>query len=119
MVGVPTTIPLEVLMIIQRYLHVTIALLVLSIPAFAQKTEITVSFSEQFFDVLMDAIYQNAGPPEFSLSRVEGGENPSRIGTLRNSFTETAACNETVKLLREMNGVKTAVRFREGKIVAP
>lgn len=30
-----------------------------------------------------------------------------------------AVCNETIRLQREVNGVKTAVRFRDGKIYAP
>jgi hypothetical protein len=40
--------------------------------AAAQKTEITISLNEQFFDALLDAIYQNSPPPEFQLSSKSG-----------------------------------------------
>jgi len=39
--------------------------------ASAQKTEITISFNEQFFDSLLDAIYRNGPPIEFPLARNE------------------------------------------------
>ena len=84
--------------------------------AAAQKTEITISFSEQFFDALLDAVFQYAPPPEFVLSknRVSAPE----IG-IANSFASTSACNESVKLLRETSGKRTSVRFRDGRITAP
>lgn len=89
----------------------------------AQKAEVTVSLNEQFFDAFLDALYQNAAPPEFSLAAY-GSENSSD----RNSFSfanfnrlrnADPACSQTIKLLRESSGVRTAVRFREGKIYAP
>src|SRR5207248_2492829 len=46
--------------------------------------------------------FQNFDPPEFSL--VE---------------SKSTGCNESIKVLREMNGVRTAVRFREAKIFVP
>lgn len=69
----------------------------------AQKAEVSVSLDEAFFDALLDSIYQNFEPPQFQLSESDG----------------TAKCSESVKILREMNGVRTAVRFREGKIYVP
>jgi hypothetical protein len=84
--------------------------------AAAQKTEITISFGEQFFDALLDAVFQYAPPPDFILSK----STASRSGAgLSNSFAPAAACNESVKLLRETNGKRTSVRFREGRITAP
>ena len=71
--------------------------------AAAQKAEMTVSLNEPFFDALLDSIYQNFEPPQFQISNSEG----------------SATCSESVKLLREMNGVRTAVRFRDGKIYVP
>lgn len=84
----------------------------------AQKTEIAISFGEQFFDALLDAVFQYAAPPEFSLA---ANDRPavSRGGHMRNAFTETAACSESIKLLRENSGKRTSVRFREGRITAP
>ena len=84
----------------------------------AQKTQITISFSEQFFDALLDAVFQHAAPPEFPLSRVQPSTGRTAPG-LANSFASTANCNEAVKLLRETNGKRTSVRFREGRIIAP
>src|SRR5438128_2585066 len=68
----------------------------------AQKAEVTISLNESFFDTLFDSVFKNFDPPEFSIV-----EN------------KTSGCNESIKILREMNGVRTAVRFREGKIYMP
>ena len=81
----------------------------------AQKTEITIGFGEQFFDALLDAVFQHAPPPEFNLSKNES--TSSKVQS--NSFAPSSACNESVKLLRETNGKRTSVRFREGRITAP
>lgn len=94
----------------------------------AQRTEITISLNEQFFDTLLDALYQNAPAPEFPLAKVE--RSVPQLGSVVNgtySFTErptsedqtASPCSETIKLVREMNGVRTAVRFRDGKIFTP
>lgn len=93
----------------------------------AQRTEITIGLSEQFFDTLLDAVFQNGGPPEFVLSRnVSQGEHSSRMVQgkgfgLGESIIGTSGeeCSESIKLQRESNGVRTAVRFRDGKIYAP
>lgn len=68
----------------------------------AQTAEVMVSLNEQFFDAVLDATFTNLKQPDFPLSDKPGGK-----------------CDERVKLEREMNGVKTAVTFREGKIMAP
>ena len=70
--------------------------------AHAQTAEVMVSLNEQFFDAVLDATFKNLKQPDFPLSDKQGGK-----------------CDEKVKLEREMNGVKTSVTFREGKIVAP
>jgi len=93
-----------------------LSLCILASHAAAQKTEITISFGEQFFDALLDAVFQYAPPPDFVLSK----STASRSGAgLSNSFASAAPCNESVKLLRETNGKRTSVRFREGRITAP
>ena len=71
--------------------------------AAAQKAEVAVSLNEAFFDALLDSVYQNFEPPQFQISNSEG----------------SATCSESVRIIREMNGVRTAVRFREGKIFVP
>jgi len=101
-----------------------IAILLLSASvAPAQKTEITISFSEQFFDALLDAVFQYAEPPEFSLAGNRANESalPSAgiFAFAGPGMTTNAPCNESVKLLRENGGTRTSVKFREGKIIAP
>lgn len=98
-----------------------LAVFLLFTTANAQKAEVTVSLNEPFFDALLDSIYQNFDPPEFSIAEVSP---KSKIQTLKPNIYgfasgQNPACNETIKILREMNGVRTAVRFREGKIYVP
>jgi hypothetical protein len=83
--------------------------------AAAQKTEITISFNEQFFDALLDAVFQYAAPPEFPLAQTKA-EQPKPVSS---AFTPRVACNESIKLLRENNGKRTSVQFRDGRISAP
>jgi hypothetical protein len=110
---------------VMRYsLLATVVLVVLfsASSAPAQRTEITITLSEQFFDTLLDSIFQNSGPPEFSIAS-------SGIGGRRSAYGVNAAaqpfagrpqvCKETIRLLRENDGVRTAVRFRDGRILAP
>src|SRR5215204_3644863 len=110
-------------------LFVLLSLVLFPLQLSAQKTEITISFSEQFFDALLDAVFLYAAPPEFSLAG-NFSERPAFEGTLAAvdvggigvsnlSTDSTAPCNESVKLLRENDGVRTSVRFRDGKIIAP
>lgn len=85
----------------------------------AQRPEIKVEFNEQFFDALLDSIFQNVGPIEFSLAE----NRPRRIeesatAGLGGAFAPRA-CAESIRVLRESGNVRTAVRFRDGKIVAP
>lgn len=110
-----------------KELILIISLLLMPSSLFAQKTEITISFSEQFFDALLDAVFQHAAPPEFSLAgnerRVDDGlPGPAEAGFGSHASSFAAAgstCNESIKLLRENDGVRTTVRFRDGKIIAP
>lgn len=102
------------------------ALALFASSAFAQKAEITVSLNEQFFDTFLDALYQNGSPPEFPLSQNRINHRDTEAGSseavfVRASYAEASkiVCTESIKMLREMNGVRTAVRFREGRIYVP
>ncbi len=68
----------------------------------AQKADVTISLNEAFFDTLLDSVFQNFNSPEFPLT-----EN------------RPVDCGNSIKVIRETNGVRTAVRFREGKIYVP
>lgn len=113
----------------------------------AQRPEVTISLNEAFLDSLLDAVFQNSPPIEFSiasnrLSRADAemqslrgasendlegsGINPGKrygpvfsFSATPSPGTENRSCKEVIQLLRETNGVRTAVRFRDGKILAP
>ncbi len=71
--------------------------------ALGQKSEIALTVNEQFVDTAIDAVLSKGEPPSVALK-----ENSSDTN-----------CRETVTLLRELNGIKSAVRFRDGKIIVP
>jgi len=96
----------------------------------AQKAEVTVSLNEQFFDSLLDAMFKNFNAPEFPLamnspkSKVQSPKSSvlsfSDDNTLiQNPKSKIQNCSETIRLQREIEGVRTAVRFRDGKIYTP
>jgi len=94
--------------------------LVFASSAAAQRAEVTISLDERFFDTLLDALFQNGGPPEFAIASSAGPVKTSvSRNSLANSFAGGHVCPDSVKLLREINGVRTAVRFRDGRILAP
>lgn len=78
-------------------------LLALSIQAFSQKSEIALTVNEHFVDTALDAVLAKGEPPTLAIRENVG----------------PAECRETVILLREMNGVKSGARFRDGKIIVP
>lgn len=90
--------------------------------AAAQRPEVTISLNESFFDSLFDAVFENSPPIEFPIAAVdlkhkEADELNQASGP--SPAADTIACKEVVQLLRESNGVRTSVRFRDGKIFAP
>ena len=103
-----------------------LALFLLVGSAAAQKADVTVSLNEPFFDALLDSIYQNFDPPEFSIASANTSSDHLFSSSLINGFAGNKAaeprsvgCSESIKILREMNGVRTAVRFRDGKVYVP
>lgn len=118
----------------KRAIAVSLAVFLFISAASAQRAEVTISLNEAFFDSLLDSVFQNFDPPEFSMASTEyyRSEAEMQIGNgwgssffaLEDSASlplsgENSLCNESVKLLREMKGVRTAVRFRDGKIYVP
>jgi len=96
----------------------------------AQKAEVMVSLNEQFFDSLLDAMFKNFNAPEFPLAmnspkfKVQSPNSSvlsfSDDNTLiQNPKSKIQNCSETIRLQREIEGVRTAVRFRDGKIYTP
>ena len=106
----------------KKVLGLTFALLLMVSLAKAQTAEVAVSLNEQFFDTLLDAIFKNFNPPEFPIAQNSPKskvQSPIFQTVAYQPEKKSGVCNESIKLLREIDGVKTAVRFREGKIYAP
>lgn len=108
------------------------SILLLSSLAQAQRAEVTIQLNEQFFDALLDAVFKNSNPPEFPLSQNRPASEVRNPKSFVSSFAETKFengkfenekpeifCSESIKLLRETNGTRTGVRFRDGQIGAP
>ena len=106
----------------KKLLSLIFTVLMLSAFANAQTAEVSVSLNEKFFDVLLDALFKNFNPPEFPLA-ANSPKSENRPSNLSLGFqsvnSEIRNCNESIRLQREIDGVRTAVRFRDGKIYAP
>ncbi len=107
-----------------------LSVLLLASIATAQTADVTIQLNEQFFDALLDAIFKSSNQPEFQLSGTSPKTTDQSSNSLISSFTEVqkpntknqtpnTVCNDSIKLQREIDGTRTAVRFREGKIYAP
>ena len=102
---------------INRVLPAVITILLLFSAAKAQQAEMTIRLNEMFFDALLDSVFQNVEPLEFPLSQnFPRRERPQVIPA---SFINSPTCTESVRIMREINGVRTAVRFRDGQIYVP
>ena len=73
--------------------------------------EVTLTIKEQFFNSFLEAIFDNLKPPSTPLAITDSDKNR----------TDEAAksCPSALTLQREQSGVKTTVKFEQGKIVAP
>lgn len=95
------------------------AVLMFGTGSFAQqKAEVTISLNEAFFDSALEALFQTGTPLEFSIAENRPAKSEPLV--VNASFAGGAKeCSETIKIQREIGGVRTAVRFRDGKILAP
>ena len=91
-------------------------LLLMILSANAQKPELSITLNEPFFDALLDSVFKNFDAPEFSIA---ASSDKIRRPANSSAFVSTDTCKETIQLLRENNGVRTAARFRDGKVYAP
>jgi hypothetical protein len=73
--------------------------------------EATITVKEQFFNSFLDAIFDNLKAPSTPLVITDSDKN--------RTDESARACPSALTLQRERNGVKTAVKFEQGKIVAP
>jgi hypothetical protein len=95
-----------------------IFLLTFSVQAQAQRADISITLNEQFFDAFLETIFKNFKPVDFSLAKNDAKSKASEV-KFENASYRKGACDEVIRLEREMDGVRTAVRFRDGKILAP
>lgn len=89
-------------MIYRQSCAAALAVFLFASVAVAQRAEVSVSVNEVFFDSLLDSMYQNFDAPKFSV----GGET-------------SASCDESIRILREVDRVRTGVKFRGGTIALP
>lgn len=88
--------------------------------------EVTVTLNEQFFNSLLETIFTRMKAPSFPLSLA--GNVPEKSATrtweskainLSHSGLRLDGCESNVVLERETGGVRTAVRFENGRVAAP
>jgi hypothetical protein len=119
----------------KRFLALIFAVISLVSTAAAQQAEVTIQLNEPFFDALLDAIFKNtnglefgiaAASPKSKVKSLKSAESPAFVSSfsengseIRNPKSEIPNCNEVIRLQRERDGVKTSVRFRDGRISAP
>lgn len=82
----------------------------------------TVVLNQQFFNTVLQTIFQEMNAPSFPLNISRRGfENPD-YRTIPAAYFQNpspSSCDGRITLLPEGSGVKTAVRLEEGKISAP
>ena len=97
----------------------------------SQVAEVTVTLNEKFFNSLLDTIFTRLKPPAFPLSIAKAdSQRGDSAAAQKRSVTEAGSahssnkaisqsCASVVVLEREAENVKTAVRFENGRVVAP
>lgn len=82
--------------------------------------EATIILNEQFLNAFLDAMFTHLRSPSFPLSIVQLNTRQSQTVLSAHAATnEPAQCESQIVLEREKMGVRTAVRFEDGRIVAP
>jgi hypothetical protein len=77
----------------------------------SQTGEVTLKLNEQFFNSFLEAIFENLKPPAMPLVITASDKN--------RSDESAKICPSVITMQRENGGVKTAVKFEQGKMVAP
>lgn len=118
----------------KKILSLILTVLIFTTLSKAQTAEVGVMLNEQFFDSLLDAIFKNFNAPEFpiaknnsefqipdSKSKTQGFVSSFQANEQKtaNQTSQITGCKESIRLQREIDGVRTTVRFRDGKIYAP
>ena len=96
-----------------------ITLVLTAFPVFGQANqrrqprigEATITVKEQFFNSFLEAIFDNLKAPSTPLVITDSDKN--------RTDESARSCPSAITLQRENSGIKTAVKFEQGKIVAP
>lgn len=100
-------------------ISIIIVFLLLALPAHGQTSqgpaapsgEVTLTIKEQFANSFLDGVFNNLKPPSMPLVITESD---------RNRTDESAkTCPSVLTLLRENSGVRTSVKFEQGRMTAP
>lgn len=84
----------------------------------SQSGSATVILDEAFFDAVMTTIFHDINAPSFPLTLAQsGGPGAVPPGTVSAFYQD--GCDGRIYLLQEGSGVRTAVQFKDGKVVAP
>ncbi|MBA3634339.1 MAG: hypothetical protein H0W58_16245 [Acidobacteria bacterium] len=120
----------------KKILSLIFTVLIFTTLSKAQTAEVGIMLNEQFFDSLLDAIFKNFNAPEFSIAKNNSEfqipnsksktETQGFVSSFQANEQKTAnqtlqiiSCKESIRLQREIDGVRTSVRFRDGRIYAP
>ncbi len=86
----------------------------------AQRAEVAITLNEAFFNTFLDSVFTNFGPPEFPIAAVHGHSSAATFRkTAFSPEPASAPCSQTIKILRESGGVRTAARIGNGQINLP
>ncbi|MGA9997223.1 MAG: hypothetical protein WBP93_17525 [Pyrinomonadaceae bacterium] len=82
-------------------------------------SEVVVTIQEQFFNLFLETMFKGLRAPSFPLSSVEREKDERNALARSDAHAGGQQCGSVIVLEREADGVRTAVRFEEGRIVAP
>lgn len=83
--------------------------------------EVTITLSEKFFNSFLDEVFTELNRPTYKISGANTGQKDESEASAAHVSSSGAGreCVSVVVLEREMDGVRTSVRFENGRIIAP
>ena len=78
-----------------------------------------VSLDEKFFDAVLGPIFKDMNAPSFPLKLVSVDKQIENGGAAFQSAAFQGGCEDKIVLVPQGSGVKTGVRFTDGKMLAP
>jgi hypothetical protein len=82
--------------------------------------EVTIVLNEQFFNSFLDEVFTDLQAPSYKIAGAGGAlRKGTEASTAHVSAGAQKECASVIMLQREMDGVRTSVRFENGRIAAP